>query len=172
MAFWREMLPTAGAASGLLPGGHPARGTERAQATRTSRRTTTLFKPALRLGHRRTSFLEGRAMARTLGDRGGSRAGHWERDVPLWQLCFVSSLQTALTTQHVYTGANETLLLPGCSSSAAVAAQSPCGCVQRCYLLIRSHSFTERCTIQLQSCTAVISYRLSDPAQMTAALHP
>lgn len=172
VAFWREMLPTAGAASGMLPGGHPARGTERAQATRTSRRTTTLFKPALRLRHRRTSFLEGRAMARTLGDRGGSRAGHWERDVPPQQLCLVSSLQTALTTQHVYTGANDTLLLPGCSSSAAVAAQSPCGCVQRCYLLMRSHCSTDRCAIQLQSCTAVISYRLSDPAQMTAALHP
>lgn len=44
-AFWREMLPRARAVSGVLPGGCPARGTERARVTRTPRTPPVLFKP-------------------------------------------------------------------------------------------------------------------------------
>ena len=126
------MRPTAGAASGMLPGGRPARGTEHAQATWTSRMPTTLFKPFALGGDAPASGREApAATAWTLGDHSGSRAGHWDCNVTLPQLCLASSLQTAFTTQRVYTSASYTLLLSRNSSSAAVTAPSPCCCMQQ-----------------------------------------
>lgn len=111
----------------------------------------------LRWGH--TSFLEGRAMAR--GGCGGSGAGWWERSVPLQQLCLAGSLQTAFTTQHVYTGADYTLLLSRNSSSTTVAAQSPAAAcsssLREQVAALLGHTVPPRCTPAVPS--SITGYR-------------
>lgn len=55
-------------------------------------------------------------MAQTLRDCGGGRAGRWEHDVPLQQLCLASSLQMAFTTQHFVP---ERIILSFCQGTRA-----------------------------------------------------
>lgn len=63
-AFWTEMLPTARAAAGMLPGSHPACGTEHTQVTWVSHTSTKLCKP----------------FALNRGTPAPWREGQWHRD--------------------------------------------------------------------------------------------